>query len=549
MSLTGVKRPLTDLSMSGAAGLKEIVNSYSKSKISQIIGPGGDTIKDLRARTGCRISINNECIAGMQSVSFKGSEVQLAAAVGMVNEIMASDSAAAAGGPGSHASSGGGGGGGVRLMYSPDEIAKLIGPQGTVIKTLRDETGARISIANEKQPGTNLQTITITGPDEKVALASARIAQIVGAGTPAGSHPPPSASGFSSVGGTLSAAAAPSLPEVQHMIPTEYASKLIGPGGSTIRTLRTQTAAKISIKNEVHGTPGSQYQVLSIGGTDAQTQLAMTLINQILASVEAPKAAGSAAAGTAGNDSTYNVSKDVATQLIGPSGGTIKQLRVASGAKVQVDNTLHGDPGQQYQLLTLGGTEAQVALANALINEMLTSPLGTEAIATLNPNVKAGSALSASGGEYIFTLSSNAAGKLIGPKGATIKRVREASGAKITVDNEVQAGTQEQKVTLRGGEMQVQAAYTMINEIAATADAGGYAACSSSAPLPGTSTSAGAFAPCYGSAPPSIGMGNMLGMGMPMTPLDFNVQGGGLLPPSMMPPPATMPPLFSPVGG
>jgi len=510
-TLTGVKRSLQDALVSAHRGIPgpaaEIVNSYSKHVISQLIGPGGGTIQSLRARTGCRITINNECINGMQSVSFRGTDTQLAAAVAMVNDLLSQPDAlvAASGGPGTGTSAGG-----VQKMYSSDEIKNLIGPGGATIKAVRDDTGARISIANEKVAGTNFQMVTITGPDAKVEAAVARIAQVIGTGMPATQQEQQSSFRMPA----QPTATTTGAPEMQHMIPTEYVPKLIGPGGTVINSLRVQTGAKIVVKNEVLGTPGAQYQILAISGSEAQMMQAMTLINQTLVSSDTPKAL-SATGGAASGDVTYNVSREVATQLIGHAGATIKQLRATSGAKIQIDNEKHGDPGVQYQELRLGGTETQVQTATSLINQMLSAPLGSEVIAA-SSKPSAGSIT-----EFVFMVPSSQAGNIIGPKGGNIKQLREGSGARITVDNEVQVGTQEQKITIKGTELQVQTAYAMINELIAT---GGYAMSASAICTPMTPTSTlGQPALELGSNPMSMasfcgppimaGFGETIGMG------------------------------------
>eukprot|EP00966_Prymnesium_polylepis_P166363 3845947-Prymnesium_polylepis.1 len=64
-------------------------------------------------------------------------------------------------------------------------------------------------------------------------------------------------------------------------------------------------------------------------------------------------------------------------------------------------------------------------------------------------------------------------GRVIGPGGAIIKSIREKSGARIQVGNDVVPGTTEQTVSIWGGEEQVEAALTMIQTVIATAAAEG----------------------------------------------------------------------------
>merc|ERR1712087_128711 len=139
------------------------------------------------------------------------------------------------------------------------------------------------------------------------------------------------------------------------------------------------------------------------------------MINQVLASADLPKAQGVAglAPSAATDDVTYHISREVATHLIGSAGATIKQLRASSGAKIQVENALLGEPGAQYQVLRLGGMEVQVQVATKLINEMLTAPLGSDPAASSVKSMALGDALV----EYDFFVTVAQARKMIGPKG------------------------------------------------------------------------------------------------------------------------------------
>jgi len=68
-------------------------------------------------------------------------------------------------------------------------------------------------------------------------------------------------------------------------------SRLIGPGGATIRRLRDASRAFIKIDNEdLPPPPGTTEpcQQLRVTGTDAQVQVALALINDILAQAVAP---------------------------------------------------------------------------------------------------------------------------------------------------------------------------------------------------------------------------------------------------------------------
>ena len=62
---------------------------------------------------------------------------------------------------------------------------------------------------------------------------------------------------------------------------------------------------------------------------------------------------------------------------------------------------------------------------------------------------------------------------VIGPRGATIKQVREQSGCAIKVSDEVVPGTDEQTVTFTGTEQQVTAAMGMVQSVVDAQPPGG----------------------------------------------------------------------------
>ena len=47
-------------------------------------------------------------------------------------------------------------------------VGRVIGPGGTQIREIRDKTGARVRVSNDKLPGTQDRAVTIWGTDEQV---------------------------------------------------------------------------------------------------------------------------------------------------------------------------------------------------------------------------------------------------------------------------------------------------------------------------------------------------------------------------------------------
>ena len=47
-------------------------------------------------------------------------------------------------------------------------VGRVIGPGGTQIREIRDKTGARVRVSNDKLPGTQDRAVTIRGTDDQV---------------------------------------------------------------------------------------------------------------------------------------------------------------------------------------------------------------------------------------------------------------------------------------------------------------------------------------------------------------------------------------------
>ena len=92
-------------------------------------------------------------------------------------------------------------------------------------------------------------------------------------------------------------------------------------------------------------------------------------------------------------------------RLIGPRGATIKRLEAESGARIAVAEDTAGN-----HIVRITGEDAAVARAQAAVDALLHPPSAT------------------------LTCPQRLIGRLIGPKGATIKRLRDETGARIDVD-------------------------------------------------------------------------------------------------------------------
>ncbi|KAL3929616.1 MAG: hypothetical protein SGPRY_001887, partial [Prymnesium sp.] len=361
----------------GGAGI-ERTQPFSREHVGKIIGPGGKTIQEIRASSGCKIKISNELLPhNQQAISFSGNPDQVASAMAAIEGLIGGAGEAVVGGMTE-----------VRQLHERENIGKLIGAGGAKIQELRSKSGAKIQISNEKVPMTNFQAVTISGSSEAVQLALAMISETVA--EPA----PPS----------VREATAESTPDQTVRVPGNVMGRIIGPSGAVIKSMREKSGeanerprhlcppafscpitlpsgARIQVSNEV--LPGTEDQTVSLWGTEEQIQSecgatardwfamqAVTMINTVVATATAEgatqkPACGASAAASSGARSlvccetsqTYTVSKDIIKRVIGPGGSTIQKVRETSGARVKIGN----EPiaGTDNQPLTLSGTEQQ----------------------------------------------------------------------------------------------------------------------------------------------------------------------------------------------
>jgi len=196
--------------------VSSIVVEVPNDKVGLVIGKGGGTIKELEGRSGARVQITPD--SQWQSnpkprpIQLSGTAQQLeyvkqliAEKVGLPAEQLGSEQEFSGGPPpasnsgswsggGGGGGSGGGGGGGSSGGWNPqisgeagnltvripnDTVGLIIGKGGGTIKMLETQSGARIQIAKECEPGTNNRPITLLGNPHCVESAKNMIFQKV----------------------------------------------------------------------------------------------------------------------------------------------------------------------------------------------------------------------------------------------------------------------------------------------------------------------------------------------------------------------------------
>jgi len=138
-----------------------------KRLVGKVIGPGGETAKDIRRHAQCHLHVRKEPRQDdLQVVEVSGNAQQVRAGVARVIELVTQEAgeekALIPKVPNNNA-----------ITYfdvMPEMIGYVLGNRGGTVKTLREKTGTQIQIT-DASPETGLQAITIRGTPESVQEA------------------------------------------------------------------------------------------------------------------------------------------------------------------------------------------------------------------------------------------------------------------------------------------------------------------------------------------------------------------------------------------
>lgn len=180
--------------------------------------------------------------------------------------------------------------------------------------------------------------------------------------------------------------------------------------------------------------------------------------------------------------------------LIGRSGETVRALQSRSGCLINIQRESDMDPSSPTREVTLTGSREQVDMARREIEAITNGQSATE-----------------TGGRRVIVnlrVPNACVGTIIGKGGETIRRVQQATGAKIQLDRN-DTGKAERELTIIGDSEQVERARTEVEELIREKQQGGgggghggpgYPRYSTSG-APPTSADAAYGVPPYGVAP------------------------------------------------
>ncbi|KAL0074127.1 hypothetical protein F4703DRAFT_1745507 [Phycomyces blakesleeanus] len=175
----GVPEIGAGMSTSFNSGGSNLVITIPSKKVGLVIGRGGETIRDLEERSGAKITVAPEPSSdrpSQRSVNLIGDDNSVQRAKALIDDIVSEDSLKSV----NIGKRGGGGGGGFRNRFTDDResvqvpknaVGFIIGRGGETVRSLQDQSGARIKVDSSGDIDANERTINIFGSPDAIALA------------------------------------------------------------------------------------------------------------------------------------------------------------------------------------------------------------------------------------------------------------------------------------------------------------------------------------------------------------------------------------------
>ncbi|KAI8339495.1 hypothetical protein BC941DRAFT_420644 [Chlamydoabsidia padenii] len=138
-----------------------------------IIGRGGKNVNEIREYSYARVTVSGNVPGAFERIlTVNGSVDSVAKAYSMVGEKILAEASPDDQDKQDTAVS-------IRLLVPDFRMGNLIGRSGSIIKSIQEESGARLNASEEPLPMSTDRTMTIYGSPKSICLAVARIASIL----------------------------------------------------------------------------------------------------------------------------------------------------------------------------------------------------------------------------------------------------------------------------------------------------------------------------------------------------------------------------------
>jgi len=238
------KRPHDDQNMDpnkrfriGNEGL-EVGILLQNQDLGSVIGKGGENIRNIREESGAVVH-TSKFVEGTdeRTVKILGSAAQVNTAIKMIIDEVCKDNPM------------------ITLLAEYKNCGNLIGKKGVTINEIREKTGANIRVSKECIGNSSQKEISVNGDYDAVIEAIDAIVKHLDQGNnptrmayvPVGVGGITNPVGFPTPATGGNGGASPIRMEMTLWVPKEIIGKVIGRGGSTIRTVREQSAAHVFV--------------------------------------------------------------------------------------------------------------------------------------------------------------------------------------------------------------------------------------------------------------------------------------------------------------
>uniref|UniRef100_M4BKA0 K Homology domain-containing protein n=1 Tax=Hyaloperonospora arabidopsidis (strain Emoy2) TaxID=559515 RepID=M4BKA0_HYAAE len=216
-------------------------------------------------------------------------------------------------------------------MVQREDVGKMMGKQGSVLQSIRRDTGASIRIEDEVVPGTTERRVVLSGAVKSITAAVEKIRKRAGGRSEVAA---------SATNGRLGRYFA---------IPYHSAGCLIGPQGSTIKTITERTGARLQAPSTADLPLGSLNRILHIQGTPKQTEHARRVVSaklrDYLATSTSPQTMSTVSTGAKGDRVTVKVllPSRICGFMLAGRGKLIREISDKSGAHTHFLAARDGD--------------------------------------------------------------------------------------------------------------------------------------------------------------------------------------------------------------
>lgn len=306
--------------------------AVSASFVGRVIGKGGEMIRDLQARSGCRIDVDQNVPAGApRIVTYKGTRSSIDFAKQLVSLLCTERGGKEAELPLGQAST-------KSLQIPGNVIGKIIGRGGEMIRRLQNESGAKIQVDHSVGQDANHRQVTITG--DQVAIDRAEEMMMF-----------------------LCANPAMDSGQALEMLIREKQSRMMGMGGGG--GVGMGMGGPGSYGQQQPMMTGQAYGMGGAGGPSPQAAMLPPGGNPYGSS-----SAAGAGAGAVGGIETeiFPCSKIFMGRIIGQRGITINDLQKRSGCDIQTKQNV---PAGQDCQISIKGSRRGIDSAKQMLREII----------------------------------------------------------------------------------------------------------------------------------------------------------------------------------